>query len=74
MWKLIDSKIIEDQDGDLTNYTWYSGTDEAGFELHIFMFGDFEAVEPDRDYADWECETYEEALQWFEAYMGFADE
>ena len=68
-WKLVKTKTILDSDGFTTEYAWYTNGDE-----HIFMFGDSDVVEPDKDYADWVAETEQEATNWFDNYNGFEDE
>ena len=68
-WELVRQKSVLDSDGFVTDYCWYTNG-----EKHIFMFGDSEIYTPDEQYADWECETEEEAAQWFNSYNGFADE
>lgn len=73
-WVEVKSKQVPDYDGFLTDYTWYKGVSEDGDEIHIFMFGDKDVYEPDRDYADWECETQEQAEGWFDNYKGFEEE
>lgn len=68
-WRLVKTKSVMDSDGFMTDYTWYTdGT------THIFMFGDTDLYEPDKDYADWETETEQEASEWFDSYTGFDDE
>lgn len=68
-WKQVATKSVRDADGFTTEYTWYTNGD-----LHIFMFGDSDLVEPDETYADWTCETEQEAQEWFSSYNGFEDE
>lgn len=68
-WKLVNVKTVVDSDGFNTEYAWYTNGDE-----HIFMFGDSDAVEPDKDYADWIAETEQEASEWFNSYTGFDNE
>ena len=68
-WKQVATKSVRDQDGFMTEYTWYTNGD-----IHIFMFGDSDLVEPDEAYADWTCETEQEAQEWFNSYNGFEDE
>lgn len=68
-WNLVAIKSVEDSDGFLTDYSWYTdGT------KHIFMFGDSDFVIPDPDYADWECDSKAEAQEWFDNYNGFAED
>lgn len=69
-WEEVESKTVKDEDGYSTSYTWYKAVVD-GEEKHIFMFGDYE---PDENYADWECETEEEAQEWFDSYNGFEDD
>lgn len=68
-WKQVATKSVRDADGFMTEYTWYTNGD-----LHIFMFGDSDLVEPDETYADWTCETEQEAQEWFDSYSGFEEE
>ena len=70
-YKFIKSKSVYDSDGFLTDYTLYSTSDG---ETYFCMFGDNEVYEPDLDYADWEGDSYEEAMEWFDSYNGFEDE
>lgn len=67
----IKTKSVTDSDGFSTDYTMYFDNQN---EKYIFMFGDVDYVEPDIEYADWECETEEEANQWFDNYFGFDEE
>jgi len=67
----IDRKSVMDSDGFYTDYTWYYDEDNG---KHFFMFGDEDIYSPDPDYADWECETMEDARDWFDNYNGFEDE
>lgn len=68
-WKEIASKQVLDSDGFLTDYTMYTDG-----EIYIFMFGDKDIYEPDRDYADWEADSEDRAWEWFNSYSGFEDE
>ena len=70
-YKFIKSKSVYDSDGFLTDYTLYSTADG---ETYFCMFGDNEIYGPDLDYADWEGDSYEEAMEWFDSYNGFEDE
>lgn len=67
-WELVSCKTVEDSDGFTTDYCWYTNGDK-----HIFMFGDSDLYEPGEDYADWICETEQEAKEWFDAYEGFKE-
>ena len=67
-WKLVDRKSVVDTDGFNTEYSWYTdGT------THKFIFGDSDIYGPD-DEADWECETEDEARDWFASYGDDEDE
>ena len=68
-WALVSCKTVMDSDGFNTEYCWYTNGDK-----HIFMFGDSDLVEPDEDYADWVCETEQEAKDWFNNYTGFDED
>lgn len=70
-WIEVSSKLVYDSDGMLTDYTWYRN--QSG-DKHIFMFGDKELYEPDEGYADWECDSAEEAQEWFDSYTGFDED
>lgn len=70
-WIEVSSKSVTDSDGMLTDYTWYRN--QSG-DKHIFMFGDKELYEPDESYADWECDSAEEAQEWFDSYNGFDED
>ena len=60
-----------DSDGFYTDYTMYYNPDEDNY---FFMFGDEDVYGPDPDYADWTCETNEEATEWYNNYNGFEDD
>jgi len=64
-YRFIKSKEVRDNDGFITDYTWYYDERDG---VHFFMFGDRDLYTPNRDYADWECDTYEEAEEWFYDY------
>jgi len=68
-WRLVRTKSVPDSDGFMTDYTWYTNG-----ETNIFMFGDRDYYEPDQAYADWECDSEEEAEEWFDNYEGFAED
>ena len=68
-WELVSRKEVPDADGFMTEYSWYTDGD-----VHIFIFGDSEVYYPESTEPDWECETEEEAREWFENYNGFAPE
>ena len=70
-YKKIMSKLVVGSDGFYTDYTMYYNPDEDNY---FFMFGDEDVYGPDPDYADWTCETNEEATEWYNNYNGFEDD
>lgn len=68
-WVFVKSKDVYDYDGFLTEYTLYKS---ANGERYICMFGDSDVYGPDEDYADWEGDSYQEAMEWFDDYEGLA--
>ena len=70
-WICIDIKHVRDSDGTLTDYALYTNKDE---DKYICMFGDADIYAPDDMYADAEFDTEDEALEWFENYVGPGDE
>ena len=67
----IATKEIRDSDGFLTEYTMYH---DLWKDKYLFMFGDRDMTDPEEDYADYECDTREEADEWFESFNGFEDD
>lgn len=70
-WICLDIKHVRDSDGMLTDYALYTNKDE---DKYICMFGDADVYAPDEMYADAEFDTEDEALEWFENYVGPGDE
>ena len=76
-WEEVASKAVEDSDGFLTDYVWYTDGNK-----HVFIFGDSDIYRPEDGYFDWEvdivegkeAEAYKEAQDWFDSYNGFAEE
>ena len=76
-WEEVATKTVEDSDGFLTDYVWYTDGDK-----HVFIFGDSDIYRPEDGYFDWEidivegkeAEAYKEAQDWFNSYNGFAEE
>lgn len=64
-WEMIRSKSVEDSDGFLTDYTMWANEDGSKY---VFVFGDNDLYSPDNTDCDWECDSYEEAKEWFEGY------
>lgn len=72
-WIEMDSKSVRDSDGFLTDYTWY-WRNNNGEDQHVFVFGDSDLYGPEDGYFDWECDSLEEAQDWFDNYAGPGDE
>ena len=70
-WELIRQKSVTDSDGFDTEYAWYTNADGT---RHVFIFGDSDMYNPDNTEWDWECDTYEEAKEWFEGYNGLEED
>lgn len=68
-YEFIDTKIVLDSDGSTTDYTMYYDNVR---DRYVFVFGDSEVYTPydGEGYFDFECETEEEAREWFDAYVG----
>lgn len=66
-----DYKQVYDSDGFLTDYTMYFDTLE---NRYVFVFGDNDIYKPEDGDFDWECESEEEAREWFDNYKGFEEE
>lgn len=61
--KLIAVKPVKDSDGWWTDYSWYQREDGT----HFFIFGDTDVYGPE-DEPDWECDSWDEAHDWFTNY------
>ena len=70
-YKKIISKQVMDSDGFYTDYTMYYNPEEDNY---FFIFGNEDVYGPDPDYADWTCDTNEEATEWYNNYNGFEDD
>lgn len=57
-------KMVEDYDGFMTDYTGYEKPDGT----YGFIFGDNDLYGPEDKNWDFECDTYEEAVEWFDSY------
>ena len=66
------SKSVRDSDGFMTDYTAWIDLDNIGHV--IFVFGDNDWYDPSNTSPDWECDSAEEAQEWFNSYEGFDDE
>lgn len=70
-YEYIKSKTVLDSDGFRTDYTMYYDWEDSEY---IFIFGDNDLYDPTNESPDWECDTEEEANEWFDNYTGFDDE
>lgn len=69
-YKYIESKLVEDSDGFVTDYTMYFDNIN---NKYVFVFGDYDLYTPEDGDFDYECETAQEAREWFDNYKGFAE-
>lgn len=67
----LDSKRVSDFDGFLTDYTMYQRLSDG---MYIFVFGDNDRYTPDNSDVDFETESYDEAIEWFNDYDGYTEE
>lgn len=63
---LVDKKSVVDYDGFYTDYCMYK-TPEG---TYVFVFGDCELYKPEDGDFDYECDSEEEAIDWFNNYEG----
>lgn len=76
-WKIngifekIASKQVPDSDGFYTDYTMYQNLETGEF---VFVFGDDDYYSPEDGNYDYECDSEEEAWEWYNSYNGFDDE
>ena len=70
-YERIKSKSVPDFNGFYTDYTMYYDNEEDKF---VFIFGDNDIYDPYNSEPDWECETEEEAEDWYNDYNGFEDD
>lgn len=70
-WKKLKSKPVKDPDGNVTDYNmWYNEFED----IYVFTLGDPNVYYPENSDTDWECEDYDEAIEWFNGYNGSEDE
>lgn len=70
-WEKVVSKPVRDSDGFMTEYTmWFNNFDGR----YVFIFGDPDIYYPENADFDWECEDYDEAVEWWNDYNGFEDD
>lgn len=61
-YELIGHKMVEDSDGFMTDYCMYRDVDT---DEYVFTMGDMELYDPENGYIDHECDSEEEAYEWF---------
>jgi len=72
-YKELDSKRVPDSDGFFTDYTLYEVHD--GDEVkYVCIFGDNDVYSPEDTEPDFETESRDEALEWFDDYRGFDED
>ena len=64
-YEFIDTKSVHDTDGFLTDYTMYRYIPE---DSYVFVYGDRDLYRPEDGDFDYECDTYDEAIEWFNDY------
>lgn len=69
-YDFIKTKSVKDMDGFNTDYTMYK---DVVTGKYVFVFGDTDIYGPEDGYFDWECDTEQEAEEWFNSYTGFDD-
>ena len=47
---------------------------EEFIDGYVFVFGDSDIYDPEDGYFDYECDSEEEAYEWFDSYNGFDDD
>ena len=67
----IASKHVPDSAGFYTDYTMYRNLETGEY---VFVFGDNDYYSPEDGDYDYECDTEEEAWEWYNSYNGFDDE
>lgn len=67
----IASKQVPDSDGFYTDYTMYRNLETGEY---VFVFGDSDYYSPEEGNYDYECDSEEEAYEWFESYNGFGED
>lgn len=74
LYKYVKSKEVYDSDGWRTEYTMYQ--DNYDDDHFVFVFGDSDLYDPNNGYEefDWECDSRQEAEEWFDNYEGFDDD
>ena len=67
-YERIKGKSVMDTDGFYTDYTMYYDT---LLDKYVFVFGDEELYSPGSGNFDWECDSEQEANEWFNDYNGY---
>ena len=67
----IASKTVPDSDGFTTDYTMYKNNITGEY---VFVFGDKDVYSPEDSDYDYECDSEDEAWEWYNSYNGFDDE
>ena len=70
-FELLKRKSVIDSDGFYTDYSMYYNKED---NTYVFVFGDSDLYRPEDGYFDYECESEEEANEWFDGYNGFEDD
>lgn len=70
-YEFVARKDVYDSDGFTTDYTMYY---DVLNDRYVFVFGDADIYKPEDEDFDWECDTEEEAREWFDNYTGIYDE
>lgn len=70
-FEYIRQKSVLDSDGFSTDYTWYYDNEN---NTHVFVFGDSDIYSPEDENFDYECDSEDEAQEWFDDYDGIYDE
>lgn len=71
VYEKIASKQVLDYDGFYTDYTMYRNRETGEY---VFVFGDNDLYSPEDGNYDYECDSEEEAWEWYNSYNGFDDE
>lgn len=71
VWDMLKTKQVPDYDGFLTDYTLYQ---LSGEEYYVCILGDRDVYNPENTDPDFEAESYDYAVEWFDLYEGFSDD
>ena len=70
-YKFLDKKTVTDEDGWLNDYCLYMKATPEGDHLQVSfvcVYGDEDLYRPEDGYYDFECDTIQEAQEWFDSY------